>query len=120
MRFFEIARIPKSQLDGWGDADTIAPQQEPKGAKPLPGGSGYKYHVNRKGGGMEITLYDKGEIIAELDSEEDQPMPNKIIYFEEARLEVKEAKAWYKKQQDGLQKKFAIAIKKTIISYQCL
>ncbi len=45
-------------------------------------------------------------------------MPNKIIYFEEARLEVKEAKAWYKKQQDGLQKKFAIAIKKTIIRVQ--
>ena len=66
MRFFEIARIPKSQLDGWGDADTIAPQQEPKGSKPLPGGSGYKYHVDRQGSDrIEITLYDQGEIIAE-------------------------------------------------------
>ena len=71
MRFFEIARIPKSQLDGWGDADTIEPQQEPKGSKPLPGGSGYKYHVDRQGSDrIEITLYDQGEIIAELDLEE--------------------------------------------------
>ena len=71
MRFFEIARIPKSQLDGWGDADTIEPQQEPKGSKPLPGTSGYKYHVDRKGSDrIEITLYDQGEIIAELDLEE--------------------------------------------------
>jgi len=67
----EIARIPKSELAGWGDKDTIEPQQEPKGSKPLPGGSGYKYHVNRKGSDfIEITLYDKGQIIAELDLEE--------------------------------------------------
>lgn len=67
----EIARIPKSELAGWGDADTITPQQEPKGSKPLPGGSGYKYHVDRKGSDrLEITLYDQGQIIAELDLEE--------------------------------------------------
>ena len=71
MRFFEIARIPKSELAGWGDKDTIEPQQEPKGSKPLPGGSGYKYHIDRKGSDrLEITLYDHGQIIAELDLEE--------------------------------------------------
>jgi GNAT superfamily N-acetyltransferase len=68
MRFFEIARIPTGD---YGDAETITPQQEPAGAKPLPGGSGYKYHVNRKGSdSLEITLYDQGRIIAELDLDE--------------------------------------------------
>lgn len=71
MRFFEISRLPKSELDSWGGANTIIPQQEPKGSKPLPGGSGYKYHVDRKGNDrIEITLYDKGQIIAELDLDE--------------------------------------------------
>ena len=68
MRFFEIARIPAGDF---GDADTITPQQEPAGSKPLPGGSGYKYHVDRKGNDrLEITLYDQGQIIAELDLDE--------------------------------------------------
>ena len=68
MRFYEIAKIP---VGDYGDTDTITPQQEPTGSKPLPGGSGYKYHVNRKGSdSLEITLYDQGRIIAELDLDE--------------------------------------------------
>jgi len=68
MRFYEIARIP---VGDYGDAETITPQKEPKGSKLLPGGSNYKYHVNRKSKDLiEITLYDKGQIIAELDLEE--------------------------------------------------
>lgn len=68
MRFFEIERIPADDFGGHG---TIYSQAEPKGSKPLPGGSGYRYHVDRKGSDrLEITLYDKGEIIAELDLDE--------------------------------------------------
>lgn len=68
MRFFEISRIP---VGDFGDAETITPQPEPKGSKPLPGGSGYTYHVDRKGNDrIEITMYDKGRIIAELDLDE--------------------------------------------------
>ena len=68
MRFFEISKIPAGD---YGKKGTILPQPEPKGTKPLPGSSGYKYHVDRKGSDrIEITLYDQGEIIAELDLEE--------------------------------------------------
>lgn len=41
-------------------------------------------------------------------------MPHKLTYFDEARLDVKEAKAWYKKQQKGLEKRFAAAIKAAV------
>lgn len=41
-------------------------------------------------------------------------MPYKLTYFDEARLDVKEAKAWYKKQKKGLEKHFASAIKSAI------
>jgi plasmid stabilization system protein ParE len=41
-------------------------------------------------------------------------MPYKLIYFDEARLDVREAKAWYKKQKEGLEKRFAQAIKSAI------
>ncbi len=37
-------------------------------------------------------------------------MSYKIIYLDEAKQDVKKAKAWYKKQLNGLQKKFAIAV----------
>lgn len=41
-------------------------------------------------------------------------MPYKLIYFDEARLDVRNAKDWYKQQQEGLEKRFAQAIKSAI------
>lgn len=41
-------------------------------------------------------------------------MPYQLIYFDEARLDIKQAKAWYKQQQKGLEKRFAQAIKSAI------
>lgn len=41
-------------------------------------------------------------------------MPYKLTYFDEVRQDVREAKAWYKKQQNGLEKRFAQAIKSAI------
>ena len=40
----------------------------------------------------------------------------KLLYFEEARKDVKEAKDWYKKKRNGLEKQFAAAIKHAIIN----
>ena len=45
-------------------------------------------------------------------------MAYKIIYLEVARLNAKEAKAWYKNQEDGLQIRFAASIKEAIIRLQ--
>ena len=45
-------------------------------------------------------------------------MPYKVIYFDEALHDVSEAKKWYRKQQEGLQKKFSSSIKKTIARLQ--
>ena len=45
-------------------------------------------------------------------------MPYSLSYFEDARLDVKEAKAWYKEQQPGLEKRFADSIKTAIIKLQ--
>jgi len=42
-------------------------------------------------------------------------MPYKIIYLDEAKQDVMEAKAWYKIQRTGLEKKFAEAVIKTIL-----
>lgn len=64
MRFFEIARIPQGDF---GDKDTLLPMSEPRGAKPLPGGSGYKYTVQNTGKLVEILIFDQGKLIAELD-----------------------------------------------------
>ncbi len=33
-------------------------------------------------------------------------LPYRVIYFDEVKQDIKEAKAWYKKQSNGLQKKF--------------
>jgi len=65
----EIARIPQSELGGWGDKDTLAPMAKPpKNRKPLPGGSGYTYAVNRKDPEfMEIMIFDGDTLAAELD-----------------------------------------------------
>ena len=65
----EIARIPQSELGGWGDKDTIEPMTKPpKNRKPLPGGSGLTYAVNRKDPEfMEIMIFDGDTLAAELD-----------------------------------------------------
>jgi hypothetical protein len=34
-------------------------------------------------------------------------MPYTLCYFDEAKLDVREAKAWYKEQKYGLEKRFA-------------
>jgi len=69
MRFFEIARIPQSELGGWGDKDTLEPMTTtPKGRKPLPGGSQFTYAVNRGDPEfMEIMIFDGDTLVAELD-----------------------------------------------------
>ena len=64
MRFFEIARIP---VGDYGDKDNLIPMSEPKGAKPVPGGSGLKYSIQSSGSRKEIILFDQGNIVAELD-----------------------------------------------------
>jgi GNAT superfamily N-acetyltransferase len=65
----EIARIPQSELGGWGDKDTLAPMTDlPKNRKPLPGGSQFTYAVNRKDPEfMEIMIFDGDTLAAELD-----------------------------------------------------
>jgi GNAT superfamily N-acetyltransferase len=65
----EIARIPQSELGGWGDKDTLEPMAKPpKNRKPLPGGSGYTYAVNRGDPEfMEIMIFDGDTLAAELD-----------------------------------------------------
>lgn len=45
-------------------------------------------------------------------------MPYKITYLDEANLDVKEAKAWYKQQRKGLEKQFAKAIIKAVSHIQ--
>ena len=45
-------------------------------------------------------------------------MPYKIIYLDEAKQDVKDAKAWYKTQQKGLQKRFAAELIKAITRLQ--
>jgi GNAT superfamily N-acetyltransferase len=64
MRFFEIARIP---VGDYGDKGNLVPMDEPKDSKPLPGGSGFSYAVQGKGNRKEIMLFDKGNLVAELD-----------------------------------------------------
>jgi GNAT superfamily N-acetyltransferase len=63
MRLFEIARIPVGDYA----TDNLVPMKTPKGAKDLPGGTGLKYHVNRTGNRIEITLHDQDQLVAELD-----------------------------------------------------
>jgi GNAT superfamily N-acetyltransferase len=66
---FEIARIPQSELGDWGDKDTLEPMTKPpKNRKPLPGGSGLTYAVNKKDPEfMEIMIFDGDTLAAELD-----------------------------------------------------
>jgi len=60
----EIARIP---VGDFGDKDNLIPMREPRSSRPLPGGSDYTYAVKSTGNRREITLFDQGEIIAEMD-----------------------------------------------------
>ncbi len=41
-----------------------------------------------------------------------------LLYFDEVKTDVRGAKAWYKQQQLGLEKRFADAIKMTITKLQ--
>ena len=65
----EIARLPKSELVGWGDKDTLAsPSKMPKNLKPLPGGSQFSYAVDKTSDQrMEIMIFDGEQLAAELD-----------------------------------------------------
>ncbi len=60
----EIARIP---VGDFGDKDTIIPMREPRSSRALPGGSNYTYAVKNSANRKEITMFDQGKIIAELD-----------------------------------------------------
>lgn len=62
--FMEIARIP---TDDYGKEGTITPMAEPRGSRPLPGGSDYRYAVRNKGEEKLIMLFDQGRLIGELD-----------------------------------------------------
>jgi GNAT superfamily N-acetyltransferase len=62
--FMEIARIP---VGDFGDKETLIPMNEPVASQPLPGGSGYTYHVKNSRNRKEITLFDDRTLIAELD-----------------------------------------------------
>jgi len=65
MKIMEIARIPQGDF---GDKDTLIPSKTPVKQKPLPGGSGYTYAVNKKDPeSMEIMIFDDSQLIAELD-----------------------------------------------------
>ena len=45
-------------------------------------------------------------------------MPYKLVYRANATLNIRAAKAWYKQQQNGLQKRFLTSIKETIVRLQ--
>jgi GNAT superfamily N-acetyltransferase len=60
----EIARIP---VGDFGDKDNLIPMREPSSSRPLPGGSDYTYAVKSTANRQEITLFDQGKIIAEMD-----------------------------------------------------
>jgi len=64
MKIMEIARIPQGDF---GDKDTLAPMQTPRGARPLPGGSGYTYAIQQSGDLKEIMIFDQNSLVAELD-----------------------------------------------------
>ena len=68
MRFFEISRLPKSEVGDWGDKGTLAdPKTLPK-TKPLPGGSKFSYAVNKTStGDLEIMIFDGRTLVAEMD-----------------------------------------------------
>jgi GNAT superfamily N-acetyltransferase len=60
----EIARIP---VGDFGDKDNLIPMREPRNAQPLPGGSGLSYHVKNMTNKKQITVFDGGQLVAEMD-----------------------------------------------------
>jgi GNAT superfamily N-acetyltransferase len=65
MKIMEIARIPQGDF---GDKDTLEPMANPPKTKPLPGGSGFTYAVNKKDPEfIEIMIFDNDQLVAELD-----------------------------------------------------
>lgn len=67
---FEIARIPQGDF---GDKDTLRSPEHAVEKKPLPGGSGFTYAVDRTGtGDLEIMIFDGDTLAAELDLFETQ------------------------------------------------
>ena len=68
MRLSEISRLPKSEVGDWGDKGTLANPEHPVEKKPLPGGSGFTYAVERTGNGdIEIMIFDGENLAAEMD-----------------------------------------------------
>jgi GNAT superfamily N-acetyltransferase len=68
MRFFEIERLPKSEIGDWGDKGTMADPEHPIKTKPLPGGSKFSYAVNKTDPEtMEIMIFDGRTLAAEMD-----------------------------------------------------
>lgn len=68
MKIMEIARLPKSEVGDFGDKGTLADPTYPVKKKPLPGGSGFTYAVNKTGtGNLEIMIFDGNTLAAELD-----------------------------------------------------
>ena len=64
----EIARIPQSELSGWGSDDTLSDPVGKIKKKELPGGSGYTYAVNKNDRGeLEIMIFDGENLAGELD-----------------------------------------------------
>jgi hypothetical protein len=60
----EIARIP---VGDFGDKDNLIPMREPGSSQPLPGGSGLSYHVKNMKNKKQITVFDQGQLVAEMD-----------------------------------------------------
>lgn len=67
MRFFEIARIPQSELGDFGSAGTVIPPKGDVERKELPGGSGLTYAVNKENDLLEIMIFDGDALAGELD-----------------------------------------------------
>jgi GNAT superfamily N-acetyltransferase len=68
MRFFEISRLPKSEIGDWGDKGTLADPEHPIKTKPLPGGSKFSYAVNKpEAEHIEIMIFDGRTLAAEMD-----------------------------------------------------
>jgi GNAT superfamily N-acetyltransferase len=60
----EIARIP---VGDFGDKDNLIPMSEPRSSRPLPGESGLSYHVKNMKNKKQITVFDQGQLVAEMD-----------------------------------------------------
>jgi GNAT superfamily N-acetyltransferase len=64
----EIARLPKSDAGDFGDKGTLADPAHPVKKKPLPGGSGFTYAVNKPDAeNLEIMIFDGDTLAGELD-----------------------------------------------------